>query len=84
MKLPSCIKHGMATKGRQGLGGRPPHPAGGPQVGRGLPQVGQAGSGPCAVAPGTGGPSSHGPVTVPALGADAALALQGPAEAVLQ
>lgn len=81
---PSCIKHGMATEGRQGLGSCPPHPPGGLGLGRGLPRVCPVGNGPSRVAPGTGSPSSHGPVLVPALGADAALATRGQATAVLQ
>ena len=81
---PSCIKHGMATEGRQGLGSRPPHPPSGLGLGPGLPQVCPAGSGVSWVAPGTGSHSSHGPVPVPALGADAALATRGQAAAVLQ
>lgn len=81
MKFPSCIKDGMATKARRGPGGGPARPAGGPEGVRGLPQVRPAGS---ALSPGVGGPRSHGPVPVPALGADAALALQGPAEAPVQ
>lgn len=84
MPSPSCIKDGMATEGRQGLGNRLPHLPGGLGLGSGLPQVYPAGNKASQVSLGTGSPSSHGPVPVPALATDADLAMRGQTTTVLQ